>query len=185
LTMKLEMIENEWSAFLASESCPPVLGLAPLSEEDSEVIRRIVAAVLERYDKPAWRVLFAILEKYPASLSVWLARKAGEAYEAGAFWDKFGALIGASIPYNQRDEFARRFRQACRRKMGTWTPPKELGGHNIVAEFLYQAGLPLDRCGSFAQHVRKVERNFGLPEPDDPEAGEQLCEAVLDSLLPI
>ncbi|MCP9496780.1 MAG: hypothetical protein MSG64_20275 [Pyrinomonadaceae bacterium MAG19_C2-C3] len=50
---------------------------------------------------------------------------------------------------------------------------------------MHQAGLPLDRCESFAQHVRKVERSLGLPDADDPEAGEQLRETVLESLLPI
>jgi hypothetical protein len=113
---------------------------------------------------------------------VWLARKAGEAYEAGAFWDKFGELVGTQIPMYQRDELAQRFRRACRKTMTAWLPPEDLGGHNIVAEFLYQAGMPLDRCGQFAQHVRKVERSFGLPDIDAPDAGEQLRETVLESL---
>jgi len=69
--------------------------------------------------------------------------------------------------------------------MAIWLPPEELGGHNIVAEFLHQAGLPLDRCHGFAQHVRKVERSFGLPDADAPDAGELLRKAVLDSLQPI
>ena len=69
--------------------------------------------------------------------------------------------------------------------MAICLPPVDLGGHNIVAEFLHQAGLPLDRCDRFAQHVRKVERSFRLPDADDPDAGEQLREAVLNSLQPI
>jgi hypothetical protein len=118
-------------------------------------------------------------------LAVWLARKAGEAYEAGAFWEKFGELIGITVPAIKREEFANRFRRASWETMTTWLPPNELGGHNIVAQFLHQAGLPLDRCGGFAQHVRKVERTFGLPDTDAPDAGEQLREAVLESLQPI
>jgi len=53
---------------------------------------------------------------------------------------------------------------------------------NIVAEFLHQAGLPLDRCEGFAQHVRKVERSVGLPDAEATDTGEQLREAVLESL---
>jgi hypothetical protein len=83
---------------------------------------------------------------------------------------------------HRRDEFAKRFRRACRNTMSSWLPPEDLGGHNIVAEFLYQAGLPLERCERFAQHVRKVERTFGLPDADTPDSGEQLREAMLDSL---
>jgi hypothetical protein len=46
--MKLQKLENEWSAYLASENCPPVLGLAPLSDNDCEVMRQFVAEVLFR-----------------------------------------------------------------------------------------------------------------------------------------
>jgi hypothetical protein len=127
-------------------------------------------------------MLYTLLEEFPSCLAVWLSRKAGEAYEAGAFWDKFGELVGTQIPVYQRDELARRFRHACRSAMAAWTAPEDLGGHNIVAEFLYQAGLPLDRCDRFAQHVRKVERSYGLPDLDAPDAGEQLRETVLESL---
>jgi hypothetical protein len=115
-------------------------------------------------------------------MAVWLARKAGEAYEAGAFWEKFGELIGINIPMTQREELAKRFRNATWTTMTTWLPPLELGGHNIVSQFLHQAGLPLDRCAGFAQLVRKVERSFGLPDIGAQDAGEQLRDAILEDL---
>jgi hypothetical protein len=183
--MTLKNLEVKWSAYFSGENCPPVLGLAALSEEESESIHQLVAAELGQCSRPRWRTLFGLLHEFPACLAVWLARKAGEAYEAGAFWEKFGTLIGVTIPITQRDEFAQRFRSACRKTMAIWLPPAGPAGKNIVAEFLHQAGLPLDRCDGFAQHVRKVERSFGLPDADTPDAGEQLCEAVLDSLQPI
>lgn len=183
--MSLGIRETKWSAHLSQETCPPVLGLAALSEEESDVIRQLIATELQQGAYSPWQTLFALIREFPACLAVWLARKAGEAYEAGAFWEQFGELIGVFVPNNQRAEFARRFRRACRTTMAIWLPPTELGGHNIVAEFLHQAGLPLDRCSGFAQHVRKVERDSGLPDADAPEAGEQLCDAVLDSLQPI
>lgn len=183
--MTLEILEAKWKTYLSEENCPPVLGLAALSEAESDGIRQLVSNELGQGSRSPWQTLFALLQKFPASLSVWLSRKAGEAYESGAFWEKFGELIGVSIPITQRDAFAQRFRSSCRKSMAVWLTPEELGGHNIVAEFLHQAGLPLDRCGGFAQHVRKVERSFGLPDVEDPEAGEQLRESVLDSLQPI
>lgn len=183
--MPLKNLEAEWKAHLSEENCPPVLGLAALSEVESDVIRQLVSTELGHGSRSQWQTLFALLQKFPASLSVWLSRKAGEAYESGAFWEKFGELVGVSIPITQRDAFAQLFRNACRKSMAVWLPPDELGGHNIVAEFLHQAGLPLDRCGGFAQHVRKVERSVGLPDIEDPESGEQLRESVLESLQPI
>jgi hypothetical protein len=176
--MTLQEVDGRWSAYLADERCPTVLGLAPLSEEESREIHGLVG----HYSHAQPSQLFQLLETFPSCVAVWLARKAGEAYESGAFWEKFAELIGVPVPMHRRDEFAKRFRRACRNTMTAWLPPEDLGGHNIVAEFLYQAGLPLDRCERFAQHVRKVERSFGLPDADAPDAGEQLREAMLDSL---
>lgn len=180
--MILDDYESIWRNYLSGEQCPPVLGLAPLSEEESKSIRRLIRIQYAQRGGYWWQTLFRLINKYPASLAVWVARKAGEAYESGAFWDKFEAAIGAEIPLNQREVFAKRFRQACRDVMSEWVPPTELGSQRFVAEFLYQAGLPLDRCAGFAQHVRKVEQKYGLPDPISPDAGEILCEAVLESL---
>jgi len=176
--MTLQEVDAKWSAYLAGERCPTVLGLAPLSEDESREIHEFVV----EYSRSQPSQLFQLVETFPSGLAVWLARKAGEAYEAGAFWEKFAELVGVPIPMHRRDEFAKRFRRACRNTMSSWLPPEDLGGHNIVAEFLYQAGLPLERCERFAQHVRKVERTFGLPDADTPDSGEQLREAMLDSL---
>jgi hypothetical protein len=180
----LKELDQKWRAYFLSDACPPVPGLAPLSDEEAERIGQkvIVHAHLPTYQKPPWRVLFALVETFPACLAVWLARKAGEAYESGAFWERFGELIGISIPMVQREEFANRFRRATWTTMTNWLPPVELGGHNIVSQFLHQAGLPLDRCAGFAQLVRKVERSIGLPEIESADAGEQLREAILEDL---
>lgn len=174
----LSDLENKWVAILSGDRCPPVLGLAPLTDHESDLIGRLV--VLYPY-RGSGRLL-TLLDQFPATTVVWLSRKAGEAYEAGAFWDKFSELLSIPIPMYHRPELASSFRQACRRVMATWVPPTDLGGHNYVAEFLFQAGLPLDRCDRFAQHFRKVERNYGLPDPDFPDVGEQLRESVLDTL---
>ena len=135
--MTLIILETRWSAYLSEGNCPPVLGLAALSEEESDVIRQLVANELGQGLHPPWQTLFALLQRFPACLAVWLARKAGEAYEAGAFWERFGELIGVVVPINQRDNFAQQFRRACRESMAVWLPPEELGGHNIVAQFLH------------------------------------------------
>jgi len=159
-----------------------VPGLAPLQDHEAKEISDAIAEKILGQSGPPWRTLFTLMEEYPACLSVWLARKAGEAYEAGAFWEQFGELLGIAIPSIKREEFAQRFRRATFATMTRWLPPVDLGGHNIVAQFLHQAGLPLDRCRGFAELVRKVERSLGLPDLDEPDAGEQLREAVVDNL---
>ena len=176
--LTLADLENKWAAILNGDRCPPVLGLAPLTDHESDLIGRLVVL----YPHRGSARLLALLREFPATTVVWLSRKAGEAYEAGAFWDKFSELLSIPIPLYHRPDLAACFRQACRQVMATWVPPTDLGGHNYVAEFLFQAGMPLDRCDRFAQHFRKVERNYGLPDPDLPDAGEQLRESVLDTL---
>lgn len=101
--MSLQELDVKWRKYFHSEACPPVPGLAPLSEDESAVIRQLVALQLSRYQYkyPHWRIVFALLERFPACMAVWLARKAGEAYEAGAFWEKFGELIGITVPMNR------------------------------------------------------------------------------------
>src|SRR5207248_5015856 len=42
--MTLSELEVTWWGYLLSENCPPVLGLAPLSEDESDVIRQLAAA---------------------------------------------------------------------------------------------------------------------------------------------
>ena len=120
---KLQELDVQWSAYLESEACPPVIGLAPLSEAESQTLDQLVSALA-----PQPRQLFSLLEKFPACMAVWLARKAGEAYDAGAFWEKFSELIAVVVPMNLRDAFAKRFRQACRNTMAAWLPPEDLGG---------------------------------------------------------
>ena len=166
----LAELESEWRNYLADENCPPVLGLAPLSEDQSQQIGRLVASELNQHSRSRSSRLYSLLEKFPALMAVWLARKAGEAYEAGAFWERFCELIGTSLPLYEREPLARRFRVACNETMSAWLPPEDLGGQKIVAEFLYQAGLPLERCERFAEHVRKVERAVGLPDENAPDA---------------
>jgi hypothetical protein len=178
----LPEIDQKWRAYLSDDSCPPVLGLAPLSEEESHLIGQLVAAELNQHSRLRSARLFSLLEKFPACMAVWLSRKAGEAYEAGAFWDKFFELIGVTLPIYDREPFGRRFQLACSDTMSCWLPPKEMGSQRNVAEFLYQAGLPLERCARFAEHFRKVERIYGLPDENAPDAGDQLRDWMLDTL---
>src|SRR5437763_9151266 len=106
-------VEDKWTAILDSDRCPPVLGLAPLTDHESDLIGRLVLL----YPHRGSGRLLALLKQFPAATVVWLSRKAGEAYEAGAFWDKFSELISVPVPFYHRPELAACFRQACRQVM--------------------------------------------------------------------
>ena len=178
----LEQWEKTWRDVLHSDRCPPVLGLVPLSGEHSESITGLVKnAMLRIPGKDQPRALRILLYRYPAVTSVWLARKAGEAYNLGKFWEDFERNIGAKIASMERPNLAQSFREACSVVMGNYTSPPEPGAFRHVEAFLFQAGLPLCHCDRFARLVRQVERRYGLPDLDLPEAGEELQEYILGS----
>lgn len=175
--------DERWAKFLASEKCPPILGLAPLSEEESEFvsswIRTYLPLVSRRFGQSPLVTLMDLLRYKPAITTVWLARKAGEAYDAGTFWELFEGKIGTTIPPNERPAFAERFRDACRLVMSSYVAPTNLGAFKHVETFLFQAGLPLCHCQNFADRLRDVERRYGLPDPEADDAGEELRDTLL------
>ena len=178
----LEQWEKTWRDVLRSDRCPPVLGLVPLSAEECEGITGIVKnAIMRVPGKDQSRALRLVLYRYPAVTCVWLARKAGEAYDLGTFWENFERHIGTTITSVERPHLAESFRLACSLVMGNYTSPPEPGAFRHVETFLFQAGLPLCHCDRFAKLVRQVERRFGLPDIDLPEAGGELREHILGS----
>jgi len=119
------------------------------------------------------------MDRYRSILAIWIARKSGQAYDAGAFWDRFAEETGVTISLNRRANFAFAFRRACRHCMVNYTEPKELGTRKYVEVFLYQAGIPLDQCLLYAQMLRRIERQYGLPDPNSDESGEELRTTML------
>lgn len=84
-----ENFEERWREFFASEKCPPVIGLAPLSDAEAEEITRLVAVVPAVCSAQSrFAGLLRLIEMYRAALAVWLARRAGEAYNEN-FWLNF------------------------------------------------------------------------------------------------
>lgn len=171
---------EKWKKFLLSERCPPILGLVPLSKGDCE---EITALVKESFDSAPeskrYRKILELLKEYPSVMVVWLARKACESYDAGAFYNAFEEATGVRIPLLQRSEFVRCFLIAC--ALSTRDVPSviEHGSRKYVDKILFQAGLPLCHCKTFAAMLRSVEKIAGLPDPQDPEAAEELREHLL------
>jgi hypothetical protein len=174
--MSLTRFDFEWSKFLKSEDCPPILGLAPLPEDHYVAVSNLIAAEFGRplRREASWLVLQAspyetllwLLERYRAVVAIWIARKSGEAYDAGAFWEKFAEETGVTVPSNRRRDFAIAFRRACGQSMTNYTEPKEAGKRKYVETFLHQAGIPLDQCPLYSQILRRTERQYGLPDPN-------------------
>jgi len=163
---------------LRKEGCPPILGLAPFTQNDIVRIGERMKTWLARAE-PRIKGLLLLLDQFPAMVSVWLAREAGEAYEFGTFWERFEERIGIEVPLPRRPELADRFSRSCWLATGRVIKPHEVGAFKHVEAFLFQAGLPLSHCDHFARLVRSAEQRFGLPEPDVPDAGEDLRDDVL------
>ncbi len=181
--MSLIEHDKQWTRFLGSENCPPILGLSPLSVTDSETVSALVRSHLATAGPAtSLQLLLRLLRLYPSIMTVWLARKAGEAYELGTFWELFEAKLGISISPNDRPRFANEFRQTCRRVMSHYVEPTTVGSFKYVEAFLFQAGLPLCFCQHFASVLRDVERRYGLPDPEAPEAGDDLQDSLRVSL---
>lgn len=172
--MNLSDYNSAWKTFLESEKCPPVLGLAPLSSEDAAEIRSLVHAKLLGQPSQRFHGLISLLKLHPAVMTVWLARVAGEAYDDGNFWDNFTRLVGVEINAPTRPEFVRVFRQCCFLAGMTTIDPPQLGAFKYMERMLFQAGLPLCYVKHFANSMRWVERQYSLPDPDAPDAGQDL-----------
>ena len=178
--MNLSDYNSAWKTFLESDKCPPVLGLAPLSEEEADEIRTLVQAQLPVQPHQRFNRLLALLKLYPAVMTVWLARVAGEAYD-GNFWENFVRLVGVEIPTPARSEFVMTFRQCCFLVGITTLDPPQLGVFIYVERLLFQAGLPLCHVEHFANSMRWVERQFSLPDPDSADAGQDLRALMIRS----
>jgi hypothetical protein len=179
-TMKLSDYNSTWTTFLASDKCPPVLGLAPLSDEEAGEIRSLFHAQLPVEPRQRFNRLLSLLTLYPAVMTVWLSRLAGQAYD-GNFWENFEQLVGVEIPTTARSEFVKTFRQCCFLVGITTLDPPQLGAFIHMERLLFQAGLPLCHVEHFANSMRWVERQFSLPDPDSVDAGQDLRALMVRS----
>jgi len=177
---RLAELDAKWRVILTSaEQCPPVLGLAAFSEEEeSEIIGLTREAITVSYGTPLDGLL-RLLERRPAAMLVWLARKAGVAYDDGNFWENLEREIGVRVPIPRRSELVSLFSRRARELMTNFTPPPSLGAFHLMETLLFHAGLPLCHCASFAKACRWVEEHSGLPDPESAEAGEELRDAAL------
>ena len=159
--MSLSELEARWREYLASENCPPILGLAPLSTEECAAIGVHVRREIRALPFGLVSGLVGLMRTHPAATALWIARQAGEAYD-GNFWRPFGERIGSDVRADERQNFAAQFRRACRTSMSVFTAPGE-ASRQYVEEFLFQAGLPFCHCETFASALRAVAEDFGLP----------------------
>ncbi len=178
--MNLSDYNSAWKTFLESDKCPPVLGLAPLSKEEADEIRVLVQAQLPAESRQRFNKLVSLLKLYPAVMTVWLARVAGEAYDEN-FFPNFSNIVGVELTPPLRPEFVRVFRQCCFLAGVPTLDPPQLGKFIHMERLLFQAGLPLCHVEHFANSMRWVERQFSLPDPDLADAGQDLRALMVRS----
>ena len=105
--MSLEAYQEECGRLVFNEDSPPILGLVPMPQADCDRIGALVAEEISRGRFiSAYDVLVGLLRLHPAAVSLWLARLAGKAYDAGAFWDEFGRMAGVTVGVDQRKPLA-------------------------------------------------------------------------------
>lgn len=184
--LRLGQLNKKWSEVLWSDRSPAVLGLLALSETECDEVSGLVKVATESSSPNfslgyKFSLLRKLLAQHPAIIAVWLARNAGEAYELGAFWEQFKTKIGVEIQPIDRPILAQLFQDTCSRVMFEYTKPPEPGAFKYVEAFLFQAGLPLCHCERFATLIRQVERQYGLPDHASPDAGQELCDRVLET----
>lgn len=173
---RLEELNVKWREILRSpELCPPVLGLAAFSEEEEEEVSHIVRSATSRLSLDE---LLRHLQRHPAVVLVWLARKAGVAYDEN-FWPNFEQAVETTIPIPRRDDFVSKVDRHAHAFMANYTPPSVVGTQHLVGTMLFHAGMPLCHCQTFADACRWVESRAGLPDPESLEAGAELRDEIL------
>jgi hypothetical protein len=178
--MNLSDHNKHWTEFLASEQCPPVLGLAPMTDAEKDTVGVQVHEHLSTIPSGAsFDHLLRLIDLHPGVMTVWLLRIAGEAYHEGNFWSNFEQALGVSIPTQRRNELIRSLKQNAFliSEITMSSPQIERGKHRRW--MMWQAGLPLCHAGNFATAVRWVERNLGLPDTARDTCGEELQESLL------
>jgi hypothetical protein len=182
----LEQLNFRWQEYFASPGAVPLLGLAPMSnEEAAEAKRAVHEFVRSRAD-----CLPRCLAVYPAVTSTLLAVSAANGYHGGTFWPRLAAELGFPgelTSQAQRQALTTAFRNACRELgLPRWLP-QHPGGFILVEEFLFHAGFPVCHSHHLAGAMRALERNSELPDPADPNADDTLSERLSERLgnLPI
>ncbi len=125
---ELRDLDVGWAERLKQEDCPPLLGLAPLPTHDVQEVADYLSGLFsERPASYRFELLVDLVGRFPAIMALWLARKAGEAYEYGAFWKQFSEAIAFDIPVNKREVLTLAFQIACRRVLPEHIGPPGTG----------------------------------------------------------
>jgi len=182
--MSLTEIDRHWREHLSGDRCPPVLGLAPAMDDEIDQLSILLKPGGVACPKGDPRELIRNLQLYPAATALWLVSMSARAYHDGNFWDNLAIASGFSVYANQRADLVMTLRRACQKVMSHFTLPPRDSSFKYVAELLFQAGLPLCHAGPFAEAVRRVERQVGLPDLSDPAGPEWLRDEALRRVNP-
>lgn len=176
--MSLKDQECRWSQYLKSDQCPKILGLAPVSQEDLNVMAQLKARTGQNHVDDLLRKL----SDYPATTSVWIVAMSARVYHEGKFWTKLEAETGYELSTTEhRKKLRTAFRntiteQKFRFQLG---PLPDSAKPSMRQEFLFQAGIPLCLCEELVKAIKAIERIEGLPDADDTLGPEWLREKLL------
>jgi hypothetical protein len=176
--MSLKDQECRWSQYLKSDQCPKILGLAPVSQEDLNVMAQLKARTGQNHVDDLLRKL----SDYPATTSVWIVAMSARVYHEGKFWAKLEAETGYELSTTEhRKKLRTAFRNTITEQKFRFErgPRSDSAKPSMRQEFLFQAGIPLCLCEELVKSIKAIERAEGLPDADDTLGPEWLREKLL------
>lgn len=160
----------------------PFLGL--FADEFRENTRKFIIKNLADYGAPVERIIEG-LNRHPAlfasHLTVFLTEGFGESGHFEVYSHISKALGLPSIPESKKKKLWRAFRHACL-GLGLSVAPANNRHHQMVTEYLRQAGLPLRYADRLTHHMVRYAEDVGIPDERDPESIRVWQQGLLQRL---
>lgn len=170
--MPLAELNSRFKHLLDADRFCGLAGLANFSSQDWLIVQQHFFVAAGSVDRLIW-----LSTLHPAVAVVGMSRAAMIAY-GDNFWPNFCREIRSDVPVGKRADLTNAFCRAAERclsgfRRANWDAWK------LAGEFLAQAGLPLDRCGTFSRILRLAVNETGLPEPADADMILEVVERML------
>lgn len=188
LDISLGDLESKWKSYVRDLDSSQIIGLFPFSEEEKNIFLKLTSSINPLDDSTLSKIFLQLFQKYPFSMSIWVASTAAESYANGEFWPTFTAKLGLPNHFknnNYRESLLKNFRSACDACGFPKYYPRK-GQKNFIAAFLFYAGFPICHSQKLAEIISQLNNRNELPNPNEDDAPEILLDLLLEySSMPI
>lgn len=181
LDISLGDLESKWKSYVRDLDSSQIIGLFPFSEEEKNIFLKLTSSINPLDDSTLSKIFSQLFQKYPFSMSIWVASTAAESYANGEFWSTFPLKLG--LPNHFKDNktrklFLENFRNACIAcEFPRYYPKKELR-KSFIAEFLFYADFPICYSQNLADAILQLHRRNELPNLNEDDAPEILLDLL-------